>query len=152
MTSRTPPENEFVHAFVAPHVVNTLVVPEVFVIDLYIDPADPRTHDDVYRLLNDDGSEHQRRVAADDAVPGDDLWRLEYQIGDIVFNEFEAFTIYFDPARYGELGVPTTTNPSRAPLVTTPRTTWSKRRTRRHSVSNAAGPTSNGPLPERNAP
>ena len=55
-----------------------------------------------------------------DVVAGDDLWRLEYQIDDIVFNEFEAFTIYFDPARYGELGMPSTTNPSWSLLVFQP--------------------------------
>jgi hypothetical protein len=45
-----------------------------------------------------------------DVTPGDDLWRYEYQISDIVFNEFEAFSIYFDPARYAALDNASTTN------------------------------------------
>jgi len=55
-----------------------------------------------------------------DAVPGDDLWRLEYQISDIVFNQFEAFSIYFDPARYGALDNPSTTNADWSLLVLQP--------------------------------
>jgi hypothetical protein len=47
-----------------------------------------------------------------DVVPGSDLWRYEYLVSGKVFDQYEAFTIYFDPARYAELGVPTTTNPS----------------------------------------
>jgi hypothetical protein len=55
-----------------------LVIPSVFVIDLYIDPASPRAQNDVYILLNEDGSEHQRRTVADDAVPGDDKLTLVF--------------------------------------------------------------------------
>jgi hypothetical protein len=49
---------------------------EVFTIDLHIDPADPRTHDDVYILLNEDGTEHERRTVTDDQVGGDDKLTL----------------------------------------------------------------------------
>jgi len=52
--------------------------PEVFIINLHIDPADPQTRDDSYILLNEDGSEHQRKHVGDDAVPGDDHLTLVF--------------------------------------------------------------------------
>ena len=65
-------------ALLAPNLGNTLVIPRIFEIDIYIDPADPRTADDVYVLFNEDGSEHQRRTVADDAVPGDNKLTLVF--------------------------------------------------------------------------
>ncbi|MGH9900549.1 MAG: hypothetical protein ACRD68_01780 [Pyrinomonadaceae bacterium] len=56
---------------VAPQSLNTLVLPSIFIIDLYINPDAPQAQDDVYTLLNEDGSVHQRRKVADDAIRGD---------------------------------------------------------------------------------
>jgi hypothetical protein len=39
-----------------------------FAIELHVDPADPRIRDDAYVLLNEDGSVHQRKTIAADAV------------------------------------------------------------------------------------
>jgi hypothetical protein len=69
---------ESFQALLAPDRLNTLVAPAVFVIDLHVDPSDPRARDDRYILLNEDGSEHQRRTVADDAVPGDDRLTLVF--------------------------------------------------------------------------
>ena len=72
--------------------------PEVFIIDLHIDPADPHTRDDSYILLNEDGSEHQRKHVGDDAVPGDDHLTL-------VFTGLQrglAYSLLIDEGREGE--------------------------------------------------
>jgi hypothetical protein len=65
-------------AMVAPNHKNTLVLPEIFTVDIHIEREDPRTRDHVYILLNEDGTEHQRRTLADDAVPGDDRLTLVF--------------------------------------------------------------------------
>jgi len=66
------------YAHVAPNNMNTLVVPDVFVVDLYLDPDDPRRRNDVYIMLNEDGSEHQRRNVSDEAVSGGDRLTLVF--------------------------------------------------------------------------
>jgi hypothetical protein len=50
----------------------------VFRVSLDIDPEDERAEDDVYSLLTEDGSEHQRRTAKDDVTPGDRQITLEF--------------------------------------------------------------------------
>jgi hypothetical protein len=49
-----------------------------FQVSLHIDPRDPRAADDVYSLLGEDGSVHQRRTAKDDVTPVDDQITLKY--------------------------------------------------------------------------
>ncbi len=65
-------------AHLAPNSLNTLAVPSVFIIDLYIDSATQHARQDVYIVLNEDGSEHQRHTVADDAVQGDDRITLVF--------------------------------------------------------------------------
>src|SRR5262245_6336840 len=49
---------------------------ETFIIDLYINPDDPHAQDDVYSLLNEDGSVHQKRTVKDDGRADDGILTL----------------------------------------------------------------------------
>src|SRR6476469_7767920 len=62
----------------APNLLNTLRLPDRFILDLHIDPDSDHAQKCVYSLLNEDGSVHQRRTPADDAIPGDDKLTLVF--------------------------------------------------------------------------
>ena len=63
---------------VAPNNLNTLRLPPRFIIDLHVKPDSDHIRKCVYSLLNEDGSVHQTRTAAQDAIPGDDRLTLVY--------------------------------------------------------------------------
>ena len=47
-----------------------------------------------------------------DVVAGSDLWRYDYVVSGVIFDAFQAFTVYFDPANYSDLSGPATANAS----------------------------------------